>query len=112
VVVTRDSSFAAIGVIAAPSIEKALAVARGDALRRGVREIMVIGGAEIYRQTTGIADRLVISEVPLAADGDACFPPIESDAWKQVSCQSYPAAPGDDAGFSVRVYERNSPAHS
>src|SRR5215831_16964202 len=34
IVVTSDRSFAAPGVLAAPSLETALAVARGDALRR------------------------------------------------------------------------------
>ena len=42
--------FAAPGVLVAPSLEAALEAARGDALRRGGRAIMVIGGAEIYAQ--------------------------------------------------------------
>src|SRR6185369_12381119 len=50
IVVSRDLSFAAPGVVVAPDIEAALTVARGDALRRGATEIAVIGGADIYAQ--------------------------------------------------------------
>ena len=38
IVITRDAAFAARGVIAAANLEAALMVARGDALRRGVRQ--------------------------------------------------------------------------
>src|SRR5262245_5583452 len=50
IVVTRDRNFAAPGVLVASSVDVALVVARGDALRRGVDAIVVIGGAEIYAQ--------------------------------------------------------------
>src|SRR3954454_4702514 len=49
IVVTRDANFTAPGALVARSLEIALEVARGDALRRG-SDIMVIGGAEIYAQ--------------------------------------------------------------
>src|ERR1700730_7752570 len=51
IVITRDATFSAPGVLITTSLENALAVARGDALRRGVAEIAVAGGAEIYKQT-------------------------------------------------------------
>src|SRR3954471_13361656 len=45
IVVSRDRSFTAPGVLVAPSLEFALTAARADAMRRGVSDIMVIGGA-------------------------------------------------------------------
>src|SRR5579872_5059594 len=50
IVVSRDPQFAAPGIVVAPSIEAALAAARGDALRRGADSIAVIGGADLYAQ--------------------------------------------------------------
>src|SRR5262245_63136667 len=47
IVVTRDQSFVAPGVVAACSLQAALAAARGDALRRGTNEIIVAGGSDI-----------------------------------------------------------------
>src|SRR4051812_25010257 len=41
IVASRDPALAIPGAIAVPGLAQALAVARGDALRRGVREIIV-----------------------------------------------------------------------
>jgi dihydrofolate reductase len=112
VVVSGDPNFSAPGVIAAANIQAALAVARGDALRRESDEIVVIGGAQIYRHTMDIADRLVITGVHLQAAGDVRFPSIDANVWTEVSCTEHAAAPGDDASFTIRVYERRSAAHS
>ncbi|WP_275692631.1 type 3 dihydrofolate reductase [Rheinheimera hassiensis] len=37
-------------------------------------EVMVIGGAEIYRQCLPLAQRLYLTEITLETEGDACFP--------------------------------------
>src|SRR5205807_3962428 len=58
IVVTRDHSFAQPGILVVPNLDAAIAAARGDALRRGVDEVVVIGGAEIYAQTLARADRI------------------------------------------------------
>jgi len=109
IVVSRDRDFAAPGIVAAPSLDTALQLARADADRRGADEVVVIGGAEIYRQTLAIADRLVITEVDLQPAGDVVFPTIDHGVWKEVSRKPYAAAPGDDASFVVLVYERPTP---
>ena len=56
-------AFAAPGVVVAPSLDAALAAARGDALRRGADAIVVAGGADVYAQVLPAATRLVITEV-------------------------------------------------
>ena len=106
VVLSRDRSFAAPGVVVASSLDAALAAARADALRRGAAEIIIIGGAEIYQQTIGAADRLVITRVDLMPRGEAMFPPIDRTVWKEVGRSEHAAGPGDDAGFAVLIYER------
>ena len=106
IVVSRDPAFAAEATLVAGSIEAALSVARGDALRRGATEIVIIGGADLYRQTRAAADRLVITEVDLQPEGDTIFPPIDPGVWKIVNRQEYAAQPGDDASFTVTTYER------
>jgi dihydrofolate reductase len=106
IVVSRDSSFAQPGVVVAPSLDAALAVARGDALRRGADEIAVIGGADIYAQTIERADRLVVTRVKLQPAGETRFPDIDPACWTQVHCSEHPAGPDDEAGFAVLVYQR------
>ena len=55
IVVSRDHAFVAAGVVVAPSLNAAFAVARGDALRRNVDTIVVAGGADIYSQAMPMA---------------------------------------------------------
>jgi dihydrofolate reductase len=106
IVISRDLAFAASGVLVAPNVEAALAVARADALRRSVSEVSVIGGAEIYAQTMAAADRLVISLVHLQPDGDTAFPPIDANVWQETQRTPYQAGPGDDASYTVLTYDR------
>src|ERR1700735_876624 len=63
IVVSRDRNFAAAGIVVAPSLDAALATARGDALRRGAHTIVVAGGAEIYAQAMPLAARLVVTRI-------------------------------------------------
>jgi dihydrofolate reductase len=112
IVVTRDPAFAAAGVVVAPNLEAALATARGDALRRGADAIAVIGGADIYAQTMAQADRLVITQVHLAPDGDTVFPAIDPAAWTVVARNEHPPGPEDAAGFAITVYERAAAGHA
>jgi dihydrofolate reductase len=108
IVVSRNRDFAAPGVIAAPSIAAALAVARGDALRRSADAIAVIGGAELYAHVIGFADRLVITHVHLRPEGDTMFPVIDPALWQEVARREHDPGPDDAAGFTVLVYERRA----
>jgi dihydrofolate reductase len=106
IVITRDTAFAARGVIVAPSVEAALTVARGDALRRGVRHIMIIGGGELYRQTIGRACRLELTRVHARPAGDSAFPAIDLAQWRETERCEFPAGPDDDGPFTALAYER------
>ena len=73
IVITRDAAYRAAGAVVTTSAADAGAVALGDALRRSVAEIAVIGGAEIFRQWLDRADRLEITEVHARPEGDTHF---------------------------------------
>ena len=106
IVVTRDGAFARDGVHVARSIEDALALGELRAQAMGVDEIMVIGGGELYRATLDRADRIVLSEVDLAPEGDAFFPEIDMTRWREVSRKTPPRGEKDEAAFTVRTLER------
>jgi dihydrofolate reductase len=106
VVVSRDPAFAVPGVVVAPSLDAALEAARGDALRRGVDAIMVAGGAEIYAQSQARADRLEITHVHAAPDGDAVFPTIDPATGREVARRDNPPGPDDAFAATFVTYER------
>jgi dihydrofolate reductase len=106
IVVTRDGHFRAGGAVVTTSLEAARAVALGDALRRSVAEIVVIGGAEIYVQWMPCADRLEVTEVHARPEGDTHFAAIDPAQWQEQARVQNPAGPDDSAAFSYVTYRR------
>lgn len=76
IVLTRDPAWSAEGVLVAHSIEEALALA--DTLPG---EVMIGGGAAVYEAAMPYADVQVLSEIPLAPEGDAHYPAFDTDEW-------------------------------
>jgi dihydrofolate reductase len=106
IVVSRDSNFTAPGIVVAPSLDAALTAARGDALRRNADTIVVAGGAEIYRQAMPLATQLGITHVHQHVDGDAYFPAIDPNEWRESARSEREAAAEDEAAFAFVTYER------
>jgi dihydrofolate reductase len=106
IVVSRDASFVAPGVVVASNLAAAIEVARGDALRRGAAAIMIAGGADLYAQTLNQAQRLEITKVHASPPGDTLFPPIDPTCWRETARREHPAGPDDEAPFTMLTYER------
>lgn len=97
---------AAPGAQVFASLDEALEEARVEAAAAGVEEVCVIGGAEIYAASLPQADSVLLTEVDLAPEGDAMFPPLDPDQWAVRSAERVEPGEGDDAGFTVRRYSR------
>ena len=107
VVVTRDPSFTPPdGVVRAASVDAALARAEALAALHWAEEVMVGGGAEIYRAAMDRADALCITEVDLAPEADRLFPAIDPATWREVSRLPQAPGPGDESAFSYVDYHR------
>ncbi|HEY1979385.1 MAG TPA: dihydrofolate reductase [Xanthobacteraceae bacterium] len=106
IVVSRDRSFAAPGIVVAASLPAALDAARGDALRRGADAIIVAGGADIYVQALPLATRLAITEVRKQVEGDTYFPAIDRQIWREIARGEHQPAAGDEVPFAFVTYER------
>ena len=109
IVVTRDRGFAAAGVQVAHSIPEALELAAERAQAMGAAEMILAGGGELYAVLMCVADRLHITQVDLAPQGDAHFPAIDPALWRETARQSPPRGPRDEADFSFIDYERLEP---
>jgi dihydrofolate reductase len=106
IVVTRDPRFRADGVTVVADVAAALAVAKASAADNGAREVCVIGGGEIYRQTIGEADRLVVTFVEAEVDGDTRFPDIDAKTWREIWSENHLAGEKDSHVTRHVVYER------
>ena len=67
---------------------------------------MLIGGAELYAQTLALSDRLYLTEVDAAPDGDAFFPALDPADWRETAAEPHPA----DARHARRVPQQAWPA--
>jgi len=106
IVLTRDLALIAPGAVLATSLDAALSFARADAAKRGVDEIMVIGGSDIFAVTMPMADRLEITHVHASPEGDVRFPPIDPEVWEETFREEHFAGPNDDANFTLVTYVR------
>lgn len=88
IVVTRQKNWSVAGVLVAKSVEEALEIAqqfRGEQSSLA-EEVMVIGGAEIYRHALPIADRVYLTKIDIDVEGaDAFFPELPPEQWALVS---------------------------
>jgi dihydrofolate reductase len=107
IVLTRDLSLSVPGGVLATSMDAAMSFARQDAKKRGVDEIMIIGGGDLFERMMPKADRLEITHVHASPEGDAFFPPIDPHVWREAAHIDFPAGPDDDASFTVSTYERH-----
>ena len=82
IVVTRQPGWKGEGAIAASSFDDALVKAAQAA------EVMVIGGAEIYRAALAKAQRIELTEVHRPFEGDAVFS-FEREAWREVTREEH-----------------------
>jgi dihydrofolate reductase len=83
IVLTRDPAYRAEGASVVHSIDAALAAAGA------VDEVMVIGGAALYRTLLARAARLYLTRIDAAFDGDAWFPEIDPAAWREVAREAH-----------------------
>jgi len=106
IVVTRKVDFSADGIECTSSINEALDIARTRAAARGVDEITVIGGAEIFAAMLPIAGRICLTRIHARPDGDTHFPELDPNVWREVSRTPLQPDPRDSAVATLHTYER------
>lgn len=90
------------GIRVAHSVQEALDLAR----EAGETELFVAGGAEIYRQTLPVADRLHLTRIEEDVAGDTYFPEYDEAQWKLVEREDH--GPSEEVPFawSFQVWDR------
>lgn len=69
------------GVLKVNSLETAIETAKNYA---GNEEIFIIGGGNVYEQALKITDKIYLTEVKASIEGDAFFPALNIDEWKEI----------------------------
>lgn len=102
IVLTRDRSYRATGCTVLHDLQD-LYVHCKDA-----PEIFVTGGADLYRQLLGRADRIYLTEIHAVFNGDAFFPTFDSSAWVERERVDHMPDESNLLAFSFVVLERQN----
>ena len=96
IVITRNPDWHFPGCERAGSLDEAIALAArpGPDAAISTDEVFVVGGAQLYAQALPIADRIVLTEIDLAVDGDVFFPALSEGDWREVSRASMRSGSG------------------
>ena len=102
IVMTRDPFFSADGVLVAHSMEEALGIAFDD----GAEEVFIRGGGDIYRESMDLWDKLYLTEVDIAPEGDVFFPEINMVEWVETWRESHEPDAKNAHSYTFRLLER------
>ncbi|HEX9172543.1 MAG TPA: dihydrofolate reductase [Telluria sp.] len=98
IVVTRNAGWRHDGVDAVTSLAEAIALA-------GDEPASIIGGAQIFTEAMGLADRMIVTEIDHTFACDTFFPPIDRAVWTETARETHHfEAGGYDYAFVT--YER------
>ena len=100
IVVTRNASYTAEGCEIAHSLREALEFAGNKT------EIMIIGGAALYRETLPLAERIYLTRVAGRFEADTYFPALNPKEWQEKQRLHRPADDRNARACDFIVLER------
>lgn len=101
IVITKQPDWNAENVEVANSLDDALE----KATALNFKEIFIIGGGEIYKQSIEIANRIYLTKVHTEIDGDTFFPDLNND-WKMISNRDFKSDEKNKFDHSFQIWER------
>lgn len=108
IVLTRDTDYTREGIRVVGNFAEALKAARTQCETDGVDEIMVAGGAEIYRLALAVATRLYVTTVHGLVEGDTVFPEVDWSQFEQARAESFAPDEKHSHPFTISVFNRKA----
>ena len=107
IVITRDTEFTAANVTIAHNLDEAIEAGKEAAEQIGAEEIVIIGGAEIYRQALEKLDMIYLTRVHATVEGDTYFPALDPDNWIVLSREFHGKTEKDQFDHSFIQLKKN-----
>ncbi len=102
IVISRQPGWKADAVISVKNIEDALFVVK----EADAKEVIVIGGGEIYKTLFEKARRIYLTRVEAEPEADTFFPSLKPEEWHLMSQQDHEADVKNAYNYSFQVWER------
>lgn len=104
IVVTKNANWNFDGVEVATDLSHAIQLAKAT----DCKEIFIIGGGEIFKQSLPITDRIYITRVHATVEGDVFYPVLNSNEWSLQSSDAHKKDEKNIHDFTFEVWERVS----
>ncbi len=104
-VLSRDPDYRADGCRTVRSLDEAIDVAAG----MGAPELMVIGGGAVYAQALPGAQRILLTRVHAAPEGDTFFPAVDPREWQEVGRERRAADDRNPYAMDFLEFARRAP---
>ena len=88
------------------STKEALSEANKLCIKLNYKEIVIIGGGYLFRDTLSVVNKLVLTEVDCEIDGDVYYPDIDLDSWQNTEMSEHEKDSENEFDFKVLVYEK------
>jgi len=105
IVITRQLDYNAKGAIVVSSIEEAIEYAQTHFANQ---EVFIIGGAEIYKQTIHLCQRIYLTRIHHTFQGDAFFPELPAADWKLTKQEDVSADEKNKYPFTFEIWEQTT----
>lgn len=103
IVITRQKDFKANGIVVVHNFEDAVFIAQ----QQDYKELMILGGGEIYKEAILTADKIYITRVhAVFEDADAFFPEIDPAKFRLVSNRDFFKDDKHVYDYSFQLWER------
>jgi len=103
IILTRQVDYQAEGCVVVHTVEEALAAAQAYAPDK---EIIIFGGADLYRLFLPQANRLYLTLLADPFPGDTFFPEIDWSEWQEITRESFPVSEDNPHAHSFSIWER------
>ena len=100
IIITRDKNYRTDNCVVVNNAQDAIKAAKGSS------EVMVIGGAEIYKLFLPIANRLYVTKVHGTFKGDTYFPEFNESEWIKVKEKFFEKDNENKYSYAIMVLER------
>jgi dihydrofolate reductase len=102
IVLTQKEDWHPQNVFVSPTIDEAIDKAKES----DAKEIFIIGGGKVFKDTINLVDRIYLTRVHTKVEGDTSYPEIDTSRWKMVSEESHPADEKNNYPYTFEVWEK------
>ena len=99
-IITKENLIQVENVLVFKTLESALVHFKN------IEEVCIVGGAQLYKDTLGIANKLLLTRVAVSPEADVFFPEIDWSLWQMVSEEKHLADEKNDFDYTFQVYTK------